>query len=231
MKALSVKMTRGEAISGWIYMVVQLLFLPTALVLANAMLHSPLDEAALNFVFFCLNFLCVTVIFHRYLISCGKISLADPGKCLITALLGYLLYWGLNFAVSLLILGIYPEFNNVNDASIQLLVDENFILTAIGTVLLVPVTEEVLFRGLIFQGLHRKSRFWAYTVSAIAFCLPHVLGYIGQYSPIHLLLCFVQYLPAGIALAWAYERADSIWAPIFIHTFINLTGVTAMLGR
>ena len=230
-KSLSVKMTRGETTLGWIYMVLQLLFLPTALVLLNATLRAPLDEVELNFLFFCLNFLCVTVIFRRYLLDCGRISLAAPGKCLKAAVSGYFMYWGLSFVVSLFILSVYPEFNNVNDSAIQVLVDNNFALTAIGTILLVPVTEEALFRGLIFQRLHHKSRFWAYTVSAVAFCLPHVLGYIGLYSPLHLLLCFLQYLPAGIALAWAYEKADSIWAPILLHTFVNLTGVAAMTAR
>lgn len=224
-------MTRTETVLGWIYMAVQLLFLPTALVLINICLKSPLNEAELNFLFFFLNFLCTTIIFRKYLISCGKISFAAPGRCLVIAVFGYLLYWGLSLVVSMLILLVYPEFNNVNDAAIETMVDSNLVLTATGVILLVPVTEEVLFRGLIFQGLHRKSRFWAYAVSSIAFCMPHVLGYIGLYSPLHLLLCFLQYLPAGIALAWAYERSDSIWASVIIHTFVNLTGVGAMIAR
>lgn len=224
-------MTHGETVWGWIYMILQLLFIPTGLVLINIFLPKPLNDAELNFLFFCVNFLCVTVISHKYLIACGRISLAAPGKCVVAAVFGYLIYWGLSFAVSMCILLVYPEFNNVNDAAIQTMVDSNFALTAIGTILLVPVTEEVLFRGLIFQGLHGKSRFWAYAVSALAFCLPHVLGYIGLYSPLHLLLCFLQYLPAGLALAWAYERADSIWAPVLLHTFVNLTGVGAMIAR
>jgi membrane protease YdiL (CAAX protease family) len=231
MKNLSVKMTRTEFTLGWIYMAVQLLFLPTVLVLLNLYLKSPLDEAELNFLFFCLNFLCVTVIFHKYLLACGKISLSEPGKCLLSAIFGYVIYWVLSLGVSMVILWVYPEFMNVNDAAIETMVDSNFALTAIGTILLVPVTEEVLFRGLIFQGLHHKNRFLAYAVSSIAFCLPHVLGYIGLYSPLHLLLCFLQYLPAGIALAWAYERSDSIWAPVIMHTFVNLTGVSAMIAR
>lgn len=224
-------MTRAETALGWIYMALQLLFLPTVLVLLNTFLQTPLDEAELNFLFFCLNFLCITVIFRKYLLRCGKISLGAPGKCLLSAAVGYGLYWALSLGVSMLILWVYPEFNNVNDAAIETMVDSNFALTAIGTILLVPVTEEVLFRGLIFQGLHHKSRILAYAVSSVAFCLPHVLGYIGLYSPLHLLLCFLQYLPAGIALAWAYERSDSIWAPVIIHTFVNLTGVGAMIAR
>lgn len=231
MKKLSVKTTQAELILGLVYLVLQLLFIPSILVIVNLILGGPLDETELNFIYFALNFLCVTVIFHKYLIACGKISLAAPGKTVVSAVFGYLIYWGLSFFVSLLILWVYPEFNNVNDTNIEAMVDNNFALMSIGTILLVPVTEEALYRGVIFQGLHHKSRFWAYAVSALVFCLPHVIGYIGAYSPLHLLLCFIQYLPAGLALAWSYERADSIWAPILLHTFVNLTGVGAMIAR
>ena len=43
-----------------------------------------------------------------------------------------------------------------------------------------------------------------------------------------LLLCFVQYLPAGLCLGWAYARADSIFAPTLMHMIINLIGMLAM---
>ena len=231
MKKLSVKLTPTETVLGWIYMGLQLFVVPSILVIANLILGNPLDETALNIIYFVLNFLCVTLIFRKYLVACGKIALRNKGHTLLSALFGYLIHWGLSIAVSLFILFVYPDFSNVNDANIQTMVDSNLVLTAIATILLVPITEEVLYRGLIFQGLHGKSRFLAYAVSALAFCLPHVLGYIGQYSPLHLLLCFIQYLPAGLGLAWAYERADSIWAPIILHTVVNLIGVGAMIVR
>ena len=47
-------------------------------------------------------------------------------------------------------------------------------------------------------------------------------------EPLLLFLNFLQYLPAGIALCWAYEQADSIFAPILIHTAINLLAMVAM---
>lgn len=231
MKHLSIKTTVTENIWGWIYMVLQLFFIPSVLFVVNLVLGNRFDEAGLNFLYFALNFLCVTIIFRKYLIACGKHTLATLGKTVLSAVFGYLIYWGLTLLTSMAIVWIYPDFSNVNDANIQTMVDSNFAITAIGTILLVPVTEEVLFRGLIFQGLHHKNRILAYAVSALAFCVPHVIGYIGAYSPLLLVLCFIQYLPAGLALAWTYERADSIWAPVLLHTFVNLTGIGAMIVR
>ena len=35
------------------------------------------------------------------------------------------------------------------------------------------------------------------------------------------LLAAVQYIPAGIALGWTYEKSNNIWAPIMMHMVIN----------
>ena len=56
----------------------------------------------------------------------------------------------------------------------------------------------------------------------------HVMGYIGQFDWLTLVLCFLQYIPAGLWLAWAYEKSDSIFAPMLIHTAINAIGIYAM---
>ena len=47
------------------------------------------------------------------------------------------------------------------------------------------------------------------------------LGYIGLYSPLELMMAVLQYLPAGLCLAWSYIRGDTIFAPIVIHAAVN----------
>ncbi|MBR5529761.1 MAG: CPBP family intramembrane metalloprotease [Oscillospiraceae bacterium] len=232
MNKLTVKFTLWETILGWFYMAFQLVILPVILVFANMLIfRERLTDTQINFAYFLVNFLFVIAIFHKSLIACCKISLAKPWKTISSAIWAFFLYWGMSIFISSLILLLYPDFNNVNDAAIQEMADNNFILTAVGVVLLVPIAEEFFYRGLIFQGLYRKNRVLAYAVSAIAFCAPHVIGYIGQYGAFHLILCFIQYLPAGIFLAWAYEKADSIIAPIIMHTLINLIAAGAMFVR
>ena len=228
MKKLSVGFTKSELILGWIYMVLQLLALPLLFNICNMLLGSPLNMAELNFCFFCVNFLCATVIFRKYLIGNLKAFFARPWRGLSAVAIGFVGYWAISFVVSMIIVMVYPAFSNVNDDTIGGMVQENFALMTIGTVVLVPITEELLFRGLIFRGIYNRSHFWAYAISAVAFSLPHVVGYIGFYDPLLLLLCFVQYLPAGLCLGWAYARADSIFAPTLMHMIINLIGMLAM---
>ena len=108
------------------------------------------------------------------------------------------------------------------------MVADDYTLMIIGTVLLVPITEELLYRGLIFASLYNRSRVLAYIVSTLAFAALHVYTYIGTYPPEQLLLCLLQYLPAGICLGWAYAKTDSIWTPVLIHMTVNTIAVSAM---
>ena len=228
MKKLTVSVTRTERILGFVYIAVQLLILPTALLLINRLLGSPFSAVQVQFALFCADFILVTVIFHRFLIGSAKRSFSEPFRTLRFAGIGLLLYWVGSFAVNYFILTVYPDFSNVNDASINELTQDNYTLMALSTVLLVPVTEETLYRGLVFGTLHKRSPVAAYAVSTLVFAALHVVGYIGLYEPVLLLLCFLQYIPAGLCLAWAYTQADSIWASILIHIAVNQMGVVAM---
>ena len=221
-------MIKDEVRYGWAFYVLQLLILPSLLVWGNQLLLHPLSEAALNFALFALNFLCTTVIFHRFLLASGRQALMTPFRTLRMAVFGLLLYYVGMALVVALILALRPDFSNANDANILALTQDNYPLMALGTIVLVPITEETLYRGLIFRGLHQKSRLAAYAVSALVFAAVHVVSYIGTMDWGLLGLSLVQYLPAGLALAWAYEKADTIWAPILMHMTINQISITFM---
>ena len=68
----------------------------------------------------------------------------------------------------------------------------------------------------------------AAVVSTVLFSLIHINNYIGYYDPLTMLLSFVQYIPAGICLAAAYEISGSIFAPVLIHTAVNAVGMLAV---
>ena len=225
---LSLSMTRKEQVLGWCYLGFQMVVLPTLLTLGNQLLPQPLSESWVNAVFFLINFLSVWFIGHRFLWTSLKQAIATPFRTLRFAFLGFLLYFALNILVSGGILYFRPDFGNINDASIAQMTKENFALISFGTVFLVPPVEEFLHRGLIFGSLHRRSPVAGYLISAVVFSAVHVVGYIGSFDWALLGLCFVQYLPAGFCLAWAYVWADNIWTPILMHITINQIGMQAM---
>lgn len=228
MNKLSIHLTKNEKLWGWIYYFLQLLILPTLITLVNELIGRPFDLSVLNFLYFGINFIVITLLFSHLLKENGKIALNAPGHCISSAVIGLFFYWGLSYAVQFFIVMMDPDFFNVNDASIGEMVQDNFVLTGIGTVLLVPIAEEALYRGLMFGMIYNRRPLAAYVISSCIFASVHVVGYIGSYEPMQLALCFIQYLPAGIAMGWAYARANSIWAPILMHTANNLISILAM---
>ena len=225
---LSISMTRRETLLGWSYLLVSIFFLPLVLVLCNGFLHNPLSETELNLVFMGLNFVAVTVIFRKFLTASVKMAWNTHWRCLRFAVFGFALYYLCSLVIAGIILWVCPDFSNVNDDAVMGLFQEHGAFMSFATIFLVPITEETLYRGLLFQGFQRKSRLFAYCLSTVIFAAIHIMGYIGSYDLLTLGLCFVQYLPAGIAMAWAYEKSDTIVTPILMHITINQIGTAAL---
>lgn len=225
---LSIATTRQENLLGYIYLAFSQILLADVIAIVSYYLGYPISLSVLNITYFLVNFISIVAIFHRFLGRSLQAAWKNIPKCLINVLIGFgIYYWG-TILVGLLITWINPSFANVNDQAVTGMVQENPLIMGVCTVFFVPVVEETLYRGLIFQQLQRKHRLLAYIISVAVFSSIHVVGFIGSVNWLTLALCFMQYLPAGIALAWAYERADTIVAPILIHMIVNQIGMSAM---
>lgn len=218
-------MNTRERYAGWFYFGFQLLVLPELVMLCNSLLPKPLGNTQLNIVMFCLNFAVIVAIFHRFLWNGLAVAAKNLWRTLKSAFLAFCVYYVSNILVSGLIFRLMPEFYNVNDTSIDQMAAQSYGLMTFCVVVLVPVVEETLYRGLLFGRLYARKKWLGYTVSVVVFALIHVVGYIGKYEWQQLALCVLQYLPAGLMLAWSYEEADTIWAPILMHMTINLLGM------
>jgi membrane protease YdiL (CAAX protease family) len=97
-----------------------------------------------------------------------------------------------------------------------------------GTVLLAPITEEILFRGLLFRQLyHRAGRplLRAMLVSALAFACAHLTPAdfrgMGPLTPLAGQVAMTTIV--GLVLAWLVYRWDSVWPAIGMHACLNLS--------
>ena len=225
---ISVSMTRREVYYGFVYLIVQFFLLPPVISILLPFLPETVNDAHINFVYYLVNFLAVTVIFRKFLWQNLERMSMHPGHLFRVVLLGLARYIVLNTLVGALLLRLDPGYFNANDSAIAEMVQSELTLIAAGTILLVPVAEESLFRGLIFGNLCKYNRVIAYIVSVTAFSVIHIAGYLGVYTPLQLLISFLSYLPAGLCLAWAYEKADTIFAPILIHAAVNAIAIYGM---
>ena len=97
-------------------------------------------------------------------------------------------------------------------------------------VLMAPLVEECLFRGVVFGTIRPKSRSWAYAASIALFSLYHVWQYVLVYQDPKLLLSALAYVPVSAALTFCYEQTRSIWPPVFFHMCINALSLTVLTG-
>ncbi len=225
---LTISITQREKILGWLLFGAQQFILPIVVVVINELLHNPMNTTELNCAIFGITFLLSVLIFHRFLGRSFRQLVERPFWCLRAAAWGFGIYYIGTIVINIVLSMVPVEFSNANDATIQSMAQENYGLIVLSTVIFAPITEELLYRGLIFGSLHKKNRILAYAVSMTAFSLIHIVGYIGSEPATVLFLSFFQYLPAAFALAWAYEKANSIWAPILIHMAVNQISVSFM---
>ena len=86
-------------------------------------------------------------------------------------------------------------------------------LTVLDTVVLTPVFEEIVFRGLVFATLRRRFGVpGAALLSAGIFAIAHGYGVLG----------FAAVFWSGLLWAWAYERTGSLLPSIASHAADNL---------
>ena len=217
-----------EKIIGTVWLVFQTSFFTMLLQWLNTLLPAPLPQAEINLIFFSVNFTAIAIIFRQYLWAQIKLIPEIFEKIFSITVSGFAVYWALKTLLTQVLFALEPEFTNVNDVAIQDLVAENYAIMFVGTVILAPITEEMLFRGLVFRGLYDHTPGLAWVFSVALFALIHILGYIGAYPFKTLLLCFLQYLPAGICLAAAYRLSGSLLCPILIHALVNLAAILSL---
>ena len=229
---LTVTPTKAQLLMGLIYLPVEMLLLPPVLSLGIGLLEQltgfSVTLGQFNGIYFAINFLAVLLIFHKFLLRELRRCKGRLAVLLKTAAAGFVIYMAANFLVTQVIAYLDPDFGNVNDAAIARMAAGDYWIIFLGTVFLVPVTEELLFRGVLFAGFHNRSPLAAYLLSTLVFSMVHVIGYIGQYPAATLLLCLLQYIAPSLCLCWAYAKSDSFLTPVIIHTTVNAIGIFSM---
>lgn len=86
------------------------------------------------------------------------------------------------------------------------------VMAFLALVVIAPVAEESIFRGLLLPAFAKKIGFVAAAiVTSIMFGAVH-----GQLN-----VAIVTFV-LGLILAWMYKRTDSLWPAIMLHSFKNL---------
>jgi len=108
--------------------------------------------------------------------------------------------------------GLFDKYDMVSK---QIFGGDNFILTFLVIGLIVPVFEEILFRGLVFGELKKSlSKYVALVLQAVVFGVYHMNVVQGIYA------CLI-----GLLIGFVYLKSKSIFGAILLHISINATAV------
>ena len=207
-----------------------LMYLPIHLVLLQFGLTALIErdilpQARATLLYYVIGFVYMVAFAFGFLRRDFDALVDAPFYCIREVLRSYLWMMGFNLILGMLLLLVSGEYNPNNESIMNIYVQDMGSMKA-AIIFLAPPVEEMMFRAGIFGLVRRKSRVWAYTLSALCFALYHVVPYAIM-EPIYWVFVF-QYIPVSLLLARCYERTNSIWCSIFFHMLVNSISLSAL---
>lgn len=221
-------MCRREILLGTVWFLIYFFFMSALIELLLTALGIDYDLATLNAVYFLLNFLITALVFYRFLAGSLSEAAHDLPKLLKGVVLGFASYLLLTILPDILFSLLPGDLTIPNDDTVTSIAENNYYVMFAGAVLLAPLTEEALIRGLVFGSIRRKNRAAAYAVTAVLFAAIHMLDYLGDMNALSVFYNLMVYGFPSLALCLCYEYSGTIWAPIVLHAIINAIGMAGI---
>ncbi|HEX5696009.1 MAG TPA: type II CAAX endopeptidase family protein [Acidimicrobiia bacterium] len=96
-------------------------------------------------------------------------------------------------------------------------------------VVVAPVTEELIFRGVLLKSQERRSRRTIMVITALVFSVFHLLGLDPERMLSAAAVVLPQLFIVGVILAWVTLRSKRLGPAIFIHSGFNLLAAIVLL--
>lgn len=180
---------------------------------------------ALNLIVDLIEVIVVVLIFKEDLIIQFKDFKKNyKGHLKYGLFIGVGLIWLMALIGSLATLLLGGAEQSQNQTMIESVMGAQPLLMAIPAVLLAPVAEEIVFRGMLYAWVREKFPKLAHFISAFLFGFAHVvMGLLAGNSAE-----FVQIIPyflMGMALSYLYEKRNNIYVPIISHIINNFIAI------
>ena len=224
-------MARGEIIAAVIYLPLHVVGIPLGLGYLSQVWPAlaAMTDTEINLAYYGVGLVYMLVLLRGFLRRSFDAALDAKGNFFVGVAGGYAVDIGLSFILSsvLLVLSLDLGMAQNNEAILAGAAADRGKL-AVMSVVMAPIVEEPLFRGLLFGCIRPRSRAAAYIVSALLFSLYHVWQFVFISGDFGLLVYCLLYLPVSIGLAWAYDRSGSIWAAMLMHGIVNAVSLSVL---
>jgi len=215
------QMTKQERTRGWIFFALYILVLPLLVGFVRFVMESvwafSLSDVSANFIYHVALTAAICILFSSYLLNAWNILLDFLPENLIALGIGLLGFLLLRFLTSKLPLPLVDTMPT-SYAQEYLYAPK---LTMIVFIFLMPIAEELLFRGLLFGTVKQTSRPFAYGLTVLIFCLSSVWPLAVTAGDARYIWNALEYLPMALSLCWCYDKGGSIFSPIVLHWVIH----------
>lgn len=214
-------LTGGELWRGWVLFLLYLFIFPLLVAVIRVLMETffsinPSDTAA-NLVYHVLLIVSCLLCFHRFLGKSMERLFDNLPENLFALVTGFMLYFVLWILVTRIPFPLVDPTGG--DYAYQFRMAPA--LTVLIYVILMPITEQLFFQGVMFGTLRSYARPLAYLLTVPLFALYSVWHYGLLALDIRYLYNAAAYLPAGLALSHAYDRGGSIVTPMVLKCMIH----------
>lgn len=191
---------------------------------------------------YAVSFLAVGVVFFRYLRNSFFNVRCYPGRFWATVGISGGTVLTLETALLFICLASYDSnailasHNILPMAEVPLLLGvspafmEMPLLMLLCSTVFVPLTMCCLYYGVGFAPAAEERPWLGYLIVAVLAAVPRLFGLGNTGYPLYQLIVYFLQLPWHLCACWAYQKADTIWAPICMYVLVNLvSGVSTVL--
>ena len=175
----------------------------------------------LNLVFGAMMLILLVLLLRGFLKDNWKDFMQNKKAIILKGVMTFVLVYLANYIGTIIVMVMGGASNSANQAGIEQILSRVPVPMIIYAVLIGPVVEELMFRGVIFTTLRRKHRTLAYVVTALAFGLAHVYASILSGNVSEIVQIF-PYFFARLVFCYGYESSNNIFASIIGHMGNNL---------
>lgn len=215
------QLTVEEQRVGWVFFALYLFVFPFLVGLVTRFLEEHLElgvpAAQSSAIYYAAVLLLLVAVFWDFLKNAFRILSDNTRRNLFALVVGFLS--GMLFTVLLSLIPLPVENPVIGDYRGQFLLAPGF--TTAVVMFLRPMTEEILYRGLLFGSLRKKNRPLAYVVSIGLSALAAVWQFAVPDGGVMYLLLALRYIPLAAAATWAYDIGGSVLTPMALRVILN----------
>lgn len=177
-----------------------------------------------NFVWYSLLTIIIVIFYSSIIFKSVKSIKKDLIKNMIS-LLGILLVTFILIvivSIGISCLGII----NANQVEVNRALEEERKLILISACFLAPITEEIIYRYLIFRAIREHNILIAHIGAALLFGFCHVWYYIIVCGNISSIIAMFPTFVIGLGCSIIYEKTKNITYPILLHMILNIISTT-----